>query len=121
MTIEKERIRCSVNNCHYWMNGNYCEASSVMITSDDIPSQTYHGIDNSAITSVNTPVQKCQETCCKTFIREEDKDEHKVDDVYKVGNQFQSQAGPSQYGQSGRSGQSNQQKSNWAQGSQTRM
>lgn len=86
---EKDRIRCSVSSCHYWMQGNYCEASSIMITSDAVPRETHHGIDASAISQVNTPVNQCEETCCKTFISHDDHDEHSVDDVTKIGGQLQ--------------------------------
>lgn len=84
----KDRIRCSVSNCHYWMQGNYCEASSIMITSDELPRNTFHGIEASAITQVDTPVGQCEQTCCKTFISSQERDEHRRDDVYKIGNQL---------------------------------
>ncbi len=88
MSPDKDRIRCSVSNCHYWMTGNYCEASSIMITADQVGAETYHGIDSSAISQVNTPVQGCEATCCKTFISNQERDEHQVDNVSKIGNQF---------------------------------
>lgn len=60
-------------------------ASSIVITSDEIPRETYHGIDASAIGALDTPVRQCEQTCCKTFISRGDVDEHQVDDVYKLG------------------------------------
>jgi hypothetical protein len=89
---DKDRIRCSVSSCHYWMQGNYCEASSIMITSDAVPRETHHGIDASAISQLNTPVQQCEETCCKTYISHDDQDEHAVDDVTKIGSQLNQQS-----------------------------
>ncbi len=87
---DKERIRCSVSNCHYWMQGNYCEASSVMVSSDELPRETYHGIESAMISQVDTPVSQCEQTCCKTFISSRDRDEHAVDDVHKIGDQLNS-------------------------------
>lgn len=84
MSVGGNRIRCSVSNCHYWGQGNTCEASSIMVTSDAIPRETTHGIDSSAIGGLDTPVNQCEQTCCKTFISEKETDEHRVDDVYKV-------------------------------------
>jgi hypothetical protein len=84
----KDRIRCSVSNCHYWMQGNYCEASSIMVTSDEVPRQSHHGIDQNMISQVDTPVGQCEQTCCKTFISNQERDEHRVDNVFKAGNQL---------------------------------
>lgn len=92
VSTNQDRIRCSVRNCHYWSEGNYCIASSIAITSDAIPRETYHGVDASAIGALNTPVEHCEETCCKTFISREDTDEHQVDDVYKLGGEQTRQA-----------------------------
>ncbi len=88
MSPDKERIRCSVSNCHYWMTGNYCEASSIVITGDQVGAQSFHGMDASMISQVDTPVGRCEATCCKTFISKQEKDEHQVDNVYKIGNQL---------------------------------
>lgn len=85
---DKDRIRCSVSNCHYWMQGNYCEASAIMVTSDAVPRETYHGIDQSMISQVDTPVNQCEQTCCKTFISSDDRDEQRRDDVDKIGRQL---------------------------------
>lgn|GEM_PF-491452 len=84
MSVNQDRIRCSVRNCHYWSDGNHCLASSIMVTSDSIPRETYHGIDSSEISALDTPVDQCEQTCCKTFISGEETDEHRIDDVYKL-------------------------------------
>ncbi|MCK9221522.1 MAG: DUF1540 domain-containing protein [Limnochordia bacterium] len=64
-----ERIRCSVDNCHYWTQGNICRASQIIVTSDAIVDS---GVDiyespASSIT-VSTPADTSIETCCQTFI-----------------------------------------------------
>ncbi|MDD2200714.1 MAG: DUF1540 domain-containing protein [Firmicutes bacterium] len=62
------RVRCSVNNCHYWHDGNYCHASQIMITSDSIANQLPDSYDAlQASTAEPTPASHIGETCCKTF------------------------------------------------------
>ena len=39
------RVHCSVNNCHYWDQGNVCSASEIMITSDQEASQLPDSFD----------------------------------------------------------------------------
>ncbi len=112
MVDEKHRIRCSVSSCHYWMEGNYCEASSIMITSDAVPRETHHGIDASAISQIDTPVSQCEETCCKTFISNSDTDEHTVDDVTKIGGQLQQGQLGNQFPQQQQQGQQSQSQRN---------
>ncbi|MDN5348461.1 MAG: hypothetical protein PWP65_2026 [Clostridia bacterium] len=50
------RIMCSVNNCHYWNQGNVCNASNIMITSDktgDVSPDSYDALQ--ASTAQATP------------------------------------------------------------------
>lgn len=66
------RIYCSVNNCHYWKNGNLCDASEIMVTSDSIGNSMADSFDApQASTAPQTPVNSCMETCCKTFVESE--------------------------------------------------
>ncbi|KKM12016.1 hypothetical protein SY88_05730 [Clostridiales bacterium PH28_bin88] len=63
------RIMCSVNNCHYWKQGNICDASKIMITSDAFGDRQPDSFDAmQASTAEPTPAQTCMETCCKTFV-----------------------------------------------------
>ncbi|NLY10759.1 MAG: DUF1540 domain-containing protein [Firmicutes bacterium] len=63
------RVHCSVNNCHYWDQGNVCSASEIMITSDQEASQLPDSFDApQASTATPTPVNSCELTCCKTFV-----------------------------------------------------
>ncbi len=76
------RIRCSVNNCHYWGQGNDCLASEIMVTTDASGNATPDSFDApQASTAGPTPASTCMETCCKTFVREGDKSAHRVDGV----------------------------------------
>ncbi len=61
-------INCSVNNCHYWKQGNVCDASEIMITADSIGAAMADSFDApQASAAPGTPVNHCMETCCKTF------------------------------------------------------
>lgn len=62
-------IRCTIENCHYWHKGNYCNAEQILIAPDRFASETDHTM-NALQASSYTPssVDKCQQTCCKTFI-----------------------------------------------------
>jgi len=63
------RIMCSVNNCHYWDQGNVCNASTILVTSDQTGESEPDDYDapQSALSQV-TPVDSCMATCCKTFV-----------------------------------------------------
>ena len=50
-------------------NGNICDASEIMITSDSIGNAMPDSFDApQASTAEETPVNSCMETCCKTFV-----------------------------------------------------
>ena len=62
-------IRCSVSNCHYWGQGNYCEAEEILITSDEIGKSYTDSFDAPVVSATfSTPVDHCMSTCCKTFV-----------------------------------------------------
>ncbi|MGE5577074.1 MAG: DUF1540 domain-containing protein [Syntrophothermus sp.] len=76
------RIRCSVNNCHYWAQGNDCHASEILVTSDAFGSAEPDSFDAPEASTANpTPATTCMETCCKTFVRKDDKSAHRADGV----------------------------------------
>ncbi|ENQ3077547.1 DUF1540 domain-containing protein [Bacillus multifaciens] len=64
-------VRCSVSNCSFWGQGNFCQATAIFVQPDSQESthsedESYtdtilsgQTIDSSATTSV--------ETCCHTF------------------------------------------------------
>ena len=79
-----QHIHCSVDNCHYWEQGNRCHANEIMVTADTIGASMPDDLDApQAGTLSPTPVQSCMETCCKTFV---EKGSHKtgVDGVKKI-------------------------------------
>jgi hypothetical protein len=75
---------CSVSNCHYWTNGNICDASQIMVTSDQLAAEKPDRFDAlQASTAAATPAGRCEQTCCKTFVRR-GSDEIQVDGVQRM-------------------------------------
>lgn len=65
----QQHIHCSVNNCHYWVQGNMCHANEILVTSDAVGSKQPDQFDaGQAQSMAATPVQSCMESCCKTFV-----------------------------------------------------
>lgn len=65
-------VRCTIDNCHYWRDGNVCDAKEILITSDMVGQRYSEAIDVQQLSTVleevgETPAHTCQETCCKTF------------------------------------------------------
>lgn len=68
----QQHIHCSVNNCHYWYQGNTCHANEIMVTSDSVAEQLPDKIDAPKANQIQaTPVGTCMESCCKTFVPKE--------------------------------------------------
>lgn len=64
------RIHCSVSNCHYWDQGNICNASEILVAGDNWAAQAPDRIDATQATSVpQVQASTCMETCCKTFVQ----------------------------------------------------
>jgi len=78
-----QEIYCSVNTCHYWDSGNHCKANKIMVTSDIMGASMPDTFDApQASTAPLTPVNKCMETCCKTFVNKTS-NQTNVDGVYR--------------------------------------
>jgi len=74
-------VVCSIDNCHYWAEGNECMASQILITSDAVGRQEPESFDAPVAQSMaRTPVHKCMETCCKTFMSKDSRNKY-ADDV----------------------------------------
>ena len=79
-----QHIHCSVNSCHYWKQGNVCDAQEIMVTSDAMGDSLPDSTDaTSHRVFGTTPVNTCMETCCKTFVYQGSGDA-KVDGVKKL-------------------------------------
>lgn len=64
-----QHIHCSVNNCHYWSQGNRCSANEIIVVSDAKANSLPDKIDATmAAQFPQTPVDSCMSTCCKSFV-----------------------------------------------------
>jgi hypothetical protein len=57
-------VNCTVDNCQYWTNGNFCKAQQIIIQND-----LEGGIspDSKLETLKSTPAGTVDDTCCQTF------------------------------------------------------
>ncbi|MDK2821134.1 MAG: hypothetical protein PWP31_1099 [Clostridia bacterium] len=64
-----QRIHCTINNCHYWSQGNECKANEIIITSDQFGQSNPDKVDATMAKQL-TPesADSCMSTCCKTFV-----------------------------------------------------
>ena len=64
-----QHIHCSINNCHYWNQGNKCEANEIIVMADTQGHSYPDKIDATQSNSISPmSVSSCMETCCKTFV-----------------------------------------------------
>ncbi|MDR4986100.1 disulfide formation protein C [Bacillus cereus] len=64
-------VKCSVSNCSFWGQGNFCQASAIVVQPD---AQETDQIENSSYTgatltneTLESSVTTSVETCCHTF------------------------------------------------------
>jgi uncharacterized protein involved in tolerance to divalent cations len=80
-----QNIKCSISNCHYWAQGNVCQATEILITSDTMAKNLANIVDAPYANQITeTPVSKSQESCCKTFVMKSDYNQN-FDSVFKQG------------------------------------
>ncbi len=79
-----QHIHCLINNCHYWTNGNKCEANEILVTPDNFAANKQDSID-ATIAKQLTPASadSCMSTCCKTFIHK-GSDKIDADNINKI-------------------------------------
>lgn len=68
------QVRCTVDNCYFWAQDNFCGADSILVTSTQAAGQySDQERDATPATLINqigeTPAEHSQETACKTFQR----------------------------------------------------
>ena len=67
--MPKGQVSCSIKNCHYWSQGNICNADQIMVTSNEMANSLTDRIDAPYAAQIGaTPVAKSVESCCKTFV-----------------------------------------------------
>lgn len=65
----QQKIRCSISNCHYYGQGNLCQANEILVMSDTMSNNLPELLDAPQAAQVKqTPVAKGTESCCKTFV-----------------------------------------------------
>ncbi|NMP23205.1 DUF1540 domain-containing protein [Sulfobacillus harzensis] len=66
------QVRCTVDNCYFWVQDNLCGADTILITTDKAAEKYPESVDaaqtNMIVNEIGeTPAQNCRETACKTF------------------------------------------------------
>ncbi len=70
-------VHCTVSNCHYWKSNNLCDASEILIATDNWAAQAPDRIDAmQASTLSQDSAHTCMDTCCKTFVPKGSQDRH---------------------------------------------
>lgn len=67
--MNNQHIHCIVNDCHYWKQGNMCDAKEVLVTTDQFGDLNPDNVDCEMAAEL-TPQQagSCLATCCKTYV-----------------------------------------------------
>ncbi len=62
-----ETVRCTVSNCEYWGENNFCRADQILITApaSPLPNADKHGSDAERLGE--TPVREALDSLCYTF------------------------------------------------------
>lgn len=67
-SASSQQIRCSISNCHYWAEGNFCKAEQVLVTSQTMSKGLNNKMDAPVATQLAmTPISTVAESCCNTF------------------------------------------------------
>lgn len=78
-----QNINCLIKSCHYYKNGNKCEAKNILVASDTFGSTQSDSVDYEMAAELEpVAATSCMETCCKSFVPKES-DKVKVDGVKK--------------------------------------
>jgi hypothetical protein len=60
-------IHCTVSDCGWWGDGNYCTASSILVTTEKTP-QGLNSMGKDAETVEGTPAGNKTSTLCYTYV-----------------------------------------------------
>lgn len=68
------QVRCTVDNCYFWAQDNYCEADTILVTSDRAAQKYPESVDAGQTAMIvneigETPADGCEQTACKTFFK----------------------------------------------------
>jgi hypothetical protein len=77
-------VHCTVSNCHYWKQGNLCDANQILVTNDRMAAREPDSVDApQASRLAQTTADRCEATCCKTFVHQ-GSEKTGVDGVYRL-------------------------------------
>lgn len=60
-------IRCTVSNCVYYGEHNYCNAGEILVSSDEVTGTNERLMNVANDDSLQTDAYESAETCCITF------------------------------------------------------
>lgn len=64
-----QHIHCIVNDCHYWSNGNKCNANEILVTTDKFGEFNPDNLDAEMAAELTPETAgSCMSTCCKTYV-----------------------------------------------------
>lgn len=60
-------IRCTVSNCTYWGQNNYCKAEQILVIASQMPMPALERHGSGAERLQQTPVRAREDSLCYTF------------------------------------------------------
>ena len=82
--MNQQHIHCIVDNCHYWKEGNMCDANEILVANDKFGAEQPDYVDAAMSKQLSpTPANSSMDTCCKTFVHK-NSPQNKVDGVKKI-------------------------------------
>lgn len=79
-----QHIHCIVNDCHYWNQGNNCNANEILVATDQFGNNQPDQIDATMAKQLTpTNAGTCMSTCCKSFVTK-GSDKIDVDGIKKM-------------------------------------
>lgn len=62
-------IHCTINDCHYWNQGNMCAANEILVAQDAWAAQAPDNVDVASANNLpQMEAHTCMETCCKSYV-----------------------------------------------------
>ncbi|NLO88806.1 MAG: DUF1540 domain-containing protein [Clostridia bacterium] len=81
--MANQNIMCTISSCHYWTQGNRCNAEEILVTSDAMAQKQPDSIDAPRAEALQAvSANSSMEACCKTFVHK-NSDKINVDGVLK--------------------------------------
>ncbi|MGZ9585035.1 DUF1540 domain-containing protein [Paenibacillus marinisediminis] len=66
---DKPTVRCSVANCNFWGEGNFCQANSIMIDIDKHATKSMREEFAGELGNLHQDIASTSSvTCCQTFV-----------------------------------------------------